>query len=238
MGGLLLSQDVQIIRRIATPGGGVVNNIVYQSGGSTTCRGGSTVTTFACENTVTLTTGWTTYVWCSGYNAVTVNSADDGETPTNIYSALSANQSNGNATGRLFVSRNVTGGTYTIRCLYSSGAYPGIAVLSYSNVATSSSSDGIDDSNTGTSSTPDPGTVATTNAADLLLACATSDYGSTANWQNPQDFTIRQSEGNGSLYSTFACAERIVTSTSTYGSAFSISSSAGWVAVLAAEKSN
>jgi hypothetical protein len=145
--------------------------------------------------------------------------------------------SGGNAIGRLFRASGVTGGTYSLTCNYSAAVYPGIAIQSYSGVNTSSPNDGTNNGPGSLSNAPDAGTISTTNANDLILACATTDYGSSLTWTEPNGFTLRQSYGNGVVSTTFACAERIATATGTYGSAWSISASANWIAAIAAEKS-
>lgn len=231
---LVLGQAVVII--VGKKAAGGANNIVYQSGGSTACAGGSEVTTYNCSNTVTYTTGWTVYVWASGYaGSGTINAPTDG---TNTYTAIHATLSDGgNAKGRLFRASNVTGGTYTVQWTSSVGMYPGLSINAYSNVNTSDPNNG---SNTGTGSgtAPDAGTISTTNAADLIFTCYTGSAGGTVTHTEPTDFTLRQHYDNGAVSTTFACAEKLETTTGTKGGAFTTSPSTGWVAGVTAEKSN
>jgi hypothetical protein len=238
---LILSVLLALVQTIPFPGpgrasgggGGATNNATYDAINSKTCSSGGPTTSYTCTGVV-VPSGSTVFVWASGYNGATITDVSDG---TNSFDIVSASQAQGNAAGRLFKRYYATGGTFDLTSTYSFSAYPSTGVLIYSGVATSSPLDVMDDNNTGTNASPNGGTVTTTNAADLVLTCATSDWGSTgAGWSNGV-FTIRQSEGNGSLYSTYACGEFKATSTGTYGNPFIIASSANWVAVTAAFRS-
>ena len=232
---LLWLPDIRVIRKGPPPAAaGGASLISYVPLGSTSCASASEASSYACANTITVSNGTTTYVWCSGYGAATVNSVSDG---TNAYTAVVASLSDGgNARGRLFRASNMTGGTYTVTCNYSAMVWPGIAILTYSGVAIPSPGDGAN-ANAGTSNAPNAGSVATTNANDLILTCATTSSGSTVSWNPPTGFTLRQQYDNGSLSTTFACADRLVTAAGTYGGPFSLAASTAWVAALTAEKS-
>lgn len=232
---LLWLPDIRVIRSGPPPaavGGGSLISYVPLS--STSCASASQASSYACPNTITVSNGNTAYVWCSAYGAATVNSVSDG---INTYTPLVTSLSDGgNARGRLFRASNMTGGTYTVTCNYSALVWPGMAVLSYSNVATPNPGDGAN-SSAGTSNTPNAGSITTTTANDLILTCATTSYGSTLSWTPPTGFTLRQYYDNGSLSTTFGCADRLATAAGTYGGPFSLAASTAWVAAVAAEKS-
>lgn len=232
---LLWLPDIRIIRRGPPPAAaGGANLIYYVPLSSTSCASASEASSYACANTIAVSNGNTAYVWCSGYGTATVNSVSDG---VNTYTALVASLSDGgNARGRLFRASNMTGGTYTVKCNYSAAVWPGMAILTYSGITTPSPGDGTN-TNAGTSNTPCAGSITATNANDLILTCATTSYGSTLSWTPPTGFTLRQYYDNGSLSTTFACADRLTTAIGTYGGPFSLAASTAWVAAVAAEKS-
>src|ERR1035438_9539333 len=121
----------------AAPAGGVA----YVSTVACNNAGGSSITTFPCNNTVTISSGQTIAVF-GGWGTGTITSVTDG---TNTYTSTPSCFNGVGATGQWFYSLHPTAGTYTVTLNAAGGATylgPMITLLSGATALDVSSSCG------------------------------------------------------------------------------------------------
>ena len=158
-------------------------------------------------------------------------------TYTLITATLGANpQFDGSkSTTYLFVSRNVTGGSYTYTFSFSTEpAFRNIFVVEYSGL--SITPDGYN-SNTSTGATLTSGSITTTNVSDLLIgAFSTSDTGAAIVYAGTGGWAVID-QTNNSTQAAAAIMEQIVSSTGTYAATATLTgATAAYAGAIAATK--
>lgn len=179
----------------------------------------------------------------AGNMLVAIAATDDANVPpatgvtdtsgSNVWTRIvtQARSASGGGIG-LFVCLSAAGGSYPIKFTHT-GSFVAESVAEYSPNG-QSGNDGTAAAASNTTGTPNPGTVTTANANDVILSGA-SDASADVTWSAGASFALR---GNvtSSANTTVALQDRTVSATSGYASAFGNSATTLWVAVAAAIK--
>src|SRR5262249_52259149 len=107
-----------------------------------------------------------------------------------------------------------------------------IAAHEYSNVATSSPLDKVA-SATGSSKTPNSGSVTTTNDHDLFVGLSWSGTNGDT-WSSSAGYTLRENETNNNTAERIATEDQVITTGTTTAAIFSVPTSDQWLAMIGA----
>ena len=139
----------------------------------------------------------------------------------------------------LFYAYNSTAGPCTVSVNFTGSVYCSFAIHEYSGATTTDPLDQLNPA-TGTGAAVDSGnTPTTTNADDLIFGCMTSMAGSNVSITPlPNDGTWhqRQEYEDGSAQMHLSTIDKNVAATGAYNAAWTLGSSQGWIAKVAAFK--
>lgn len=136
----------------------------------------------------------------------------------------------GTDTGALFYAKNIlASGTFTVS--YAGGGT--ISIHEYSGLDLSNPLD-QQNSNNGSSTTPDSGNVTTGTDGELFFALAWSIQNGDS-WAANNGFTLRENETDNNTYERHATADKIGNAQTTSGN-FTVSSSDSWLVLIATFK--